>query len=307
MGKTLAMNNIKKNELLLNSNDLNFFHKDFITWKRFREFNSNLFYYNVITKKYQLDKPESEYIEYVVNDNGFRSDNFDKKNKADILFSGCSETTGEGGSLEDCWAYDLYSKTNANGYYNLSIPGSGYDTIIDNLIRYLNHFGVPKNLFILFPNIDRKNLYNFKTFRDQNNNFAYDHEQPSEYFDWSFQSIASWNKTSKQYPEDFSINSFGYKTLLGYRIKQIEMLEILCKSLNINFYWTTYCRLDQENFNNIKTFKNYFIFNNEESEKYIFKYKEENPTLKNVFDKVDGHNGIAWHKYVSKIFSEYLI
>jgi hypothetical protein len=307
LGKALAMNNIKKNELLLSSNDLNFFHKNFITWKRFREFNSNLFYYNVITKKYELDKPESEYIEYIVNNYGFRSDNFDKKNKIDVLFSGCSETTGEGGILKDCWAYDLYSKTKANGYYNLSIPGSGYDTIIDNLMRYLNKFGIPKNLFILFPNIDRKNLYNFKTYRDKNHYFAYDYEKPSEYFDWSFQSIEHWDKNSKEYPEDFSINSFQYKTLFAYRVKQIEMLEFICNSLDINLNWTTYCKIDQENFNNIKTFNNYFVFDYNKLEKYIFKYKEENPNVLNAVHKIDGHNGIAWHKYVSDMFAEYLV
>ena len=95
--------------------------------------------------------------------------------------------------------------------------------------------------------------------------------------------------------------------MLAYRIKQIEMLEFMCNSLGIKLHWTTYSQLDCENFKKIKTFKNYFVFDYKKAQEYIFKSKEENPEIKNMVRKVDGHSGLAWHKYVSGMFKEYVV
>lgn len=302
------MNRFNKSQLSLNYNDIDFFNKEFVMWRRFIHFKNNVFYYNSNTKKYQLEKPEYDFVEYKVNKNGFRCDNFDANLKTNILFNGCSETMGEGGPLETSWAYNLNSQSDCGGYYNLSIPGSGYDTIIDNTIRYFKKINIPKNLFILFPNIDRKILYGPKVFRDENDQHIKYHEDDiMEYFDWPFQSIEYWDFIPKKYPSDFSINDLEYKTLFAYRVKQIEMLEFLCNSLNINFRWSTYCKLDQENFNKINTFQNHLNFDHDKLEQYIFKYEKNNPTIDYVVRKADGHNGLAWHNYVANIFQEYLV
>ena len=64
------MNRFNKSQLNLNYNDIDFFNKEFVMWRRFIHFKNNVFYYNSNTKKYQLEKPEYDFVEYKVNKNG---------------------------------------------------------------------------------------------------------------------------------------------------------------------------------------------------------------------------------------------
>jgi hypothetical protein len=99
-------------------------------------------------------------VTYSYNSLGFRSDEFTKDHRgAHILFAGCSETEGVGDILEHCWSYmtykELSKETDVSGFFNLSKYGWGYDIILSNIMTYINSYGKPDKIFILFPNIGR--------------------------------------------------------------------------------------------------------------------------------------------------------
>jgi len=82
---------------------------------------------------YYRDRP----ITYVNNSFGHRSPDvkdIDLNNY--ILFVGCSHTEGVGNYLEDTYAHMVSKEANID-YYNLSIGGSGIDTMLHNLSVWL--------------------------------------------------------------------------------------------------------------------------------------------------------------------------
>ena len=67
-----------------------------------------------------------------------------------ILFAGCSHTEGIGLELEKTYPYLLSKKLECD-YYNLSLGGTGVDTMIHNLTVWLAKYKKPKLLVVQFP------------------------------------------------------------------------------------------------------------------------------------------------------------
>lgn len=82
---------------------------------------------------YYRNKP----ISYLYNNLGHRCKNLDEINLDNyILFIGCSHTEGVGNSIEDTYPYIVSKQLNCD-YYNLSVGGTGLDTMMHNLHMWL--------------------------------------------------------------------------------------------------------------------------------------------------------------------------
>jgi len=97
---------------------------------------------------------------YAYNSHGFRCDEFSLESDIPIIFTGCSVTEGIGIPLNQVWAYNLITKirntTNKNiPYWNLSVPGTGIDTMAYYLYQFTRIKKV-KYIFAYFPEFSRR-------------------------------------------------------------------------------------------------------------------------------------------------------
>jgi hypothetical protein len=102
----------------------------------------------------------------VFNDFGCRSDDFKKDHgdKLHVLFAGCSFTYGEGMPIETTWSYLVNKYINENiaetsGHFNIGKGGANFETIVNQIIGYMNYAGKPDVIFILLPEIGREFLH----------------------------------------------------------------------------------------------------------------------------------------------------
>lgn len=219
--------------------------------------------------------PDEE-VKYKINSNGHRCDEFSKNHTgAHALFTGCSNTFGEGLPYLKNWSGRLYEKISKeeslSGYYNLSYLGGSINLIIDNIYKYINTFGAPKYLFCHFPETKR-----YIKYKEKNTYF--------NYVNYDFNSL------DKQ------------KFMDGYLA--IRSLEEYCKAKGINLFWNTWYPPESNEFLKIKSLKRFVycdwpeIFamsncsNEDKSSKYYAKARD------NV------HPGYQYSDGVSNIFYE---
>jgi hypothetical protein len=243
----------------------------------------------------KIEKDEN--IRYEYNSLGFRSDEFTTDHDGKhVLFSGCSLTEGVGGNLDSCWSYMTYSELSKNsklsGFFNLSRYGWGYDIIISNLMAYINIYGKPDQIFILFPNIGR--YYVWK--EEENKNF--------EIFEYR----GSIPNNSKELDEEPSwkrkITVQEQRSHFVIFTMLIKLFEEYCITNNIDLKWSTWDREDADNCINAGVFKkfvdmsnpNLFIKNN--NELFLNKIK----TRKDWQRKRDGHAGYLFNYVWSQSF-----
>lgn len=104
---------------------------------------------------YASDKEDllkKEDVFYHLNNYGFRSDDFKKEHSSDnFLFAGCSQTFALGLPTELGWAYKVNSIIGGSKLINISGVSLSIDIIISNVINYIETFGNPKAILILFP------------------------------------------------------------------------------------------------------------------------------------------------------------
>ena len=91
-------------------------------------------------------------MSYRLNNYLFRSDDFSKDDSSNnFLFAGCSQTVVLGLPLELGWAHQVNSAFEKDKYFNISAVGLSIDTVISNVVHYIEMFGNPKAILILFP------------------------------------------------------------------------------------------------------------------------------------------------------------
>lgn len=309
-GCPLVKNKDDENLLYLTHHELKIFEEDFLIAQFYELSKNKTLYHNLKTNKINDIRESEEDQEIVVNNFGFRSDNFIKNTETDILFAGCSETMGIGGSLKETWAYMLNLDLNLNRYINIGMAGAGYQQIINNCIIYIKKYGPPKNLFILFPNIEREIIYGYAP------KYSFDEKKkrmevidrfydcPPNYFNWALIPTIDYYQPKDQqlqFPKDLITNNFSYKTKLFAFHQCIYMLENIAKQYNINFYWTSHSRIDRENFKKIYKFNNFIYYAQEDLVEYLADLNlPENKN--NLIFKPDGHAGVATHQFWKKIF-----
>jgi hypothetical protein len=245
----------------------------------------------------QLTKvKKDESITYSYNSLGFRSDEFIKDHDGEhILFSGCSETEGVGGNLESSWSYMTYtelSKENKlSGFFNLARYAWGYDIIIQNIMCYINEYGKPKKIFILFPNLGRFYTWdgNEKGFED----FVHRGHIPN-----------SSVKEAQKFSWKRKINAEEQRSQFIVFTMTVKLFEEYCKSNGIDLYWSTWDMEDSLNYSSIDIFKN---FQHMPSVQEFIKdsgsdFLKEVRTRSDWQTKRDGHCGYVFHKQWSEHF-----
>jgi hypothetical protein len=221
------------------------------------------------------------------NKHGFRSEEFKRKHDGKhILFMGCSETQGCGDILDDSWSYILYKKImkteNLSGYFNISVVGAGIPNQIMLLLKYIEEFGKPDEIFFLTPETARDVVY---------------HSSRVSLF--NFRTIKKSDK-EKILDENF-INAHLRSIML------LKLLESFCNHSGIKLVWSTWWWQEEDIFNSYN-FKNYFSLKMKNIEDIILeKYEEYHNPLKNMkqnIRKEDGHLGLVIHKHWAQKFYE---
>lgn len=247
-------------------------------------------YIHPLEKDKDIDFSIGENVFYKFNSLGFRSDEFtDKHDGKHILFAGCSETEGSGGNLDALWAWITYNKISEkdklSGFYNIGRAGWGWQIIISNVLEYIKSYGSPDYLFIMFPNIGR----NIKWLKRDDNEFEiYYQEMLLPYLTNSNDDILKRPVTTVD---------FQRKILVDF-ILIIKLFEEYCNFNNINLYWSTWDKLDHDNYLNLNIFNN-FVEMEDNMENFLINRPEYFEKIKKQrtdwIRKRDGHQGYLPH------------
>jgi hypothetical protein len=224
----------------------------------------------------QLSGPE---IEYKSNRFGFRSKELKKfdPNNINIIYSGCSNTWGEGVFEKDIWGNILADKIKTihqNKHIdnnNIAYSGANIKSIIKNILSVIEITENPNYLFVCFPSVSRDLHYSdkHKTFI---NCFVNDF--------YLLDPVDVQIKYNKNFSQE---NNFLTSTTM------IFLLESFCKHANIKFYWTTWDEKDDKIFQKIN-FNNYIKIDN----KYELEAKNTNSPYWEIA-KDNLHPGAKWH------------
>jgi hypothetical protein len=261
-------------------------------------------------KKYSIVPPENNTeddgtVIYEYNSELFRSEEFIKSHKGQhILFSGCSESEGVGGNIEDSWTNMLYKKISkemeCSGYFNLSRAGWGWNRIILNSLIYFKKYGYPNIMFILLPNIQRKFDYSIDGhLNDQGDymgNWKYIQKYP---MDSSLKNLDPKDlrifSSPKEYNEDF------VNFLISWKI-----FNKVCSDNNIKLFFSTWDPMDCKNLINLNIFENFLPVNDYNETKYISQYYASNSKKNTDIFKRDGHSGRLTHFiWTEKFYEKY--
>lgn len=240
--------------------------------------NNTYDFYTADNPIYNNSKHDPD-ISYILNNYGFRCDDFNKENiKNSILVAGCSNTFGLGIPYDITWGNLLSNKMQSKNFYNVGVVAASIQTIVNNCFYFIEEFGKPKALFILFPSIARGSTFE--------NLFAEDEVK--------FIIRTTMDDTSNR-PEEQKNKTFQ-------KLSLIKNLEILCNSLSIPFLWSTteedFDILIKDVLKESNYFKNYkSIFNFDEvikDDKNLRKYKK-------YWDK--SRDGVHFGEQFHRIFS----
>lgn len=209
---------------------------------------------------------------YSYNELGFRCDTFDN-NENKILLIGCSEGEGLGDTLDKSWPKQVFDSIknlyNAEKFYNISVDNFGYQKIISNCMAWINHYGNPKAIVLLFPEITR---------------------------------TVSWDTTNKDYTVKWS-NGGNIETdeeiqhLMDSMINFIGLMHVfekLCETNDIDLYWSTWSSNENLIFTELNIFNNFIRF-----DYGIY----NNSPLRDEQIKRDGHQGNYHHSIWSSNLS----
>lgn len=284
-----------------NNHDLvqNMFHEEFgprdsfVFQDLYMPQKSNFDGMQKINNLIEKSDPDEYYVK--TNSFGYRSEEFTSyhQNKVHVLFNGCSETFGEGGPIEDTWAYMLHKKINLNidtsGFFSLGTCGAGYEDIISKTIDYINSFEKPDYIFILFPNLVRKISWVSKDYNDVPLSGFYLLAEEKE------NQLIINGKQGKIVKE---ISFYDRLELFVSFLLAIKILEDYCNKLNIKLFWSTWNQELHSQLLKYQKMLNNFCALRYSSEMVYDLIEKENLKLK----KEDGHHGSVFHRIWSDIF-----
>jgi hypothetical protein len=266
-----------------------------VTWHQNLPDNNPERIFSIIDPELKHGIIDDKTVTYKYNEDFFRSDSFKKDHKEKhILFSGCSETEGVGGNIEDAWSHMVYNKISkeekVSGFFNLAKSGWGWSRIIINSLIYFDKYGYPDTYFILLPNHQRKFYYketieNISPVRE----WTYFQTYPACY---SQGNVRLKGSLPKEYLEDFTFFLIGWKTFLK-----------VCKSNNVDVIFSTWDPLDSTNLK-FGPFEEFFELEKNKLDKYFDKYYQTNQIKKDDIKKRDGHNGRISHTFWAEEFYE---
>lgn len=258
---------------------------------------NNSVYYLTSSEAAWINKDlHDKQIEYRLNNNGHRCDDFkeDREHRPLFLFAGCSTTFGQGIPLELSWPKILFNKINNSGsadnFYSISFPGGSSFKIINNIFKFCKKYGNPKFLFVLLPDymrqdryrqiIDRYRVYeNIKIIGPSNSQILEEREK------------------------DFIFDEEGF--FLMYNM--INILETFCEYNNIKLYLSSWDELSNKRLLELGV-NRYFDIEYDKAQPF---YDDmllthdiiNNKYLKNARDGM--HPGYMVHSYTANKFLKY--
>lgn len=240
--------------------------------------------FTIIPPEIQNNVTDDGSVVYNFNKQKFRCDDFtENHNGKHVLFSGCSETEGVGGNIEDAWSKILYDRLaieeKCSGFFNLSRSGWGWSRIVINALIYFEKYGYPDLYFIMLPNHFRKFIY----FEDKDSWRYVQKYPPSK---WQLARGGVEFLTEKEYNEDFISFVISWK-----------MFNDICKNNNVKLLFSTWDVWDRDNIYDIKIFDNFIHIESGDVEKYSKKYYLKNDIKKDDYRKRDGHGGRVMHHF----------
>lgn len=283
-----TMKNVKKTK---NTHAIFFNTIDTVDRREDEEFLIN---YEVLDKNYDQD----DTVRYYFNSLGYRSDEFTKHHDGEhILFAGCSETEGQGGNLDSLWSHMVYKKLSEtkkiSGFFNLSRGGWGHDLIVANIMQYINAYGKPDKIYVLFPNLSRDFIWH----KAWDGEEYYSYIGKSPYYYLNTVKLADGKIKPKQSLEEQRERIVNF-------INLVKLFEEYCISNNIELIWSTYSIPDGENYKTLNVFKNFIEMS--DAQEILSKHKdlidEEVYNKKNLLWKRDGHSGYLYHYWWSQRF-----
>jgi hypothetical protein len=212
-------------------------------------------------------------ITYSANSDGYRSAEFkpdpDSKN---ILTAGCSMTYGEGLPFDKTWPEQLKSKINGE-VLNLSSTGRSFYTIIDDIYAYIEKYGKPKAIMILFPEHQRYQSYSFNKVKERilaSNDLNY-------YKILQSYTIFELNPANNNIIKDdknlaFAQLILSYTNLQNDFMNRVFQLEKYLEAIDVPFMYTSWDEPTENFFWLSKKLKCFFPY----TQKYKNKYVEEN-------------------------------
>jgi hypothetical protein len=224
--------------------------------------------------------PDNNKDLYSVNKYFYRSKEFE--NNADLVFSGCSMTYGEGVVEEGIWGNLVASSLNLKAF-NLGSSGGSVQFIVNNLFNYFKEFGNTKNLLCVFPDFLRMEMYSDLEHMTSKKDFNKPGESSPKgkiNYHLLLNEDVEYAKISKQ-PHD--ANEIIPKELpFALSLQYIKFLEMYCDEAGINFLWGTWVEEQEEYIlNNNLLFKNFISLKNdlwhqrEEDQRKIFVHKNK--------------------------------
>lgn len=170
-------------------------------------------------------------FEYRVNSQGLRGRELSEG--YELLVAGCSITYGTGIPEEGRWG-DMLSNMLNMKLANISYPGRSTDTIVQNVIKSLL-INKPKIIICLFPNFERCNIIENYTLRPDN--------------------LGNEKLMFKKNSSIKDIIPIEWARQNAYN--NINMLENICKALNIKLIWSTWSLSNLSFKNDFDKFDNY--------------------------------------------------
>lgn len=190
------------------------------------------------------------WVKGLLNSNGFRSDEFiEVHNGKHVLFSGDSNTFGEGLEKHEMWSHIVYSELSkefeVSGYFNLGSPGTSIQTCIINIFKYIKKYGKPDIIFINLTEASR--TYDYIEDLDMYSTTRYE---------------SGYMKTIKLIVHDYYL-----------------MLEEYCESNGIQLYsftWDTYDKPELPEYTNTNEVMQNFrtFYKNKDTEKMLLEMRE---------------------------------
>lgn len=224
-------------------------------------------------------------ISYELNNYAYRSDNFFKDSKTEILFAGCSYTFGVGLPLKNIWASVVNNNIKNNNFKNIGVSGASFQSIIENIYSYIRNFNKPEAIMVMFPNLER-----------------YDEViRPST--DKMFIGISAYADDS--FPKNKKIKEvLTTEYVLRDFVSQVRALEDFCEASAIKLYWGTWSMHLGEILKAVGDFKSYLpIFESSDSYKLLDYATAVGDKNDKYWDSArEGHPGVKEQLMYAKAF-----
>lgn len=296
--------------------------------------NTN-FMYDIDNKKYETTKNKKTYyltaseakwldtslhdksIEYVLNNHGHRSDDFENisKEKNSVLFAGCSTTFGQGIPLDYSWPKILFDKLknyiDIEKFYCISFPGASTFRIIENIFRFCYLYGTPKNIFVLLPDYMRQDRYQFLDDKYEKMLLEESDEDRENFKNQLLEykhrrKIQSGNSHKlKERESSFIFDQEGFFMMYC----AINMLKTFCLSNNIHLYMSTWDELSNKRMSQLNI-ERYYDLKYYNAQPYYDDMINKSDIIKEKYLDVarDGmHPGKLVHSYTADMFLKYFL